>query len=84
MEKRIILNSNLLKSVSSAEHDRILTLFINLLENTVRTNYYQNNGSNEYISLKFDSKKINDLPKPSPWRDFCVFNIYGRCSLKRR
>jgi glutamate dehydrogenase len=41
---------------------------------TLRTNYFQRKGGQpaHYISFKFDSGKVPDLPKPKPYREIFV------------
>jgi NAD-specific glutamate dehydrogenase len=60
----------LMDRVSSLDDDRILRAFIGAIEATLRTGYYQkkNDGLPAHtISLKFDSAKVPDLPKPRPY-----------------
>lgn len=63
-----------LESVSNLDDDRILRSFINLVNSTIRTNYFQPDAQGEfktYISFKYDPSKINNLPLPRP-----VFEIF--------
>ena len=66
-----------LEVVVSADEDRILRRFINAVENTLRTNYYQTangGGHKPYLSFKLDSKKIDELPLPRPLREIFVYS----------
>jgi glutamate dehydrogenase len=65
----------LLEGVSSLDEDRILRSFMGVIDATVRTSYYQlHDGSpREYISYKFDTAKVPDLPKPRPYREIFVY-----------
>ncbi len=63
-----------LASVNSLDDDRILRRFRNLIQATVRTNFYQKdmNGNNrQTIAFKFQSRVIENLPLPRP-----EFEIY--------
>ena len=66
-----------LEAVESADEDRILRRFVNLIDATLRTNFYQRNGdgsSRPSIALKFDSAAVADLPNPRPWREIFVYS----------
>ena len=66
----------LLDRVSSLDEDRILRSFMGVIEATLRTSYYQraaDGGERGYVSYKFDSAKVLDLPKPRPYREIFVY-----------
>ncbi|MGH8082538.1 MAG: NAD-glutamate dehydrogenase domain-containing protein, partial [Lysobacter sp.] len=66
----------LLDRVSSLDEDRILRSFIGVINATLRTSYYQKaaDGSDRgYVSYKFDSANVPDLPKPRPYREIFVY-----------
>ncbi len=66
-----------LDSVDSADEDRILRRFINLVDSTLRTNYFQRtkDGAHKpYVSFKLDSRKVEDLPLPRPLREIFVYS----------
>ena len=70
------INSHLEK-VESLDQDRILRTIAGLIEATLRTNYYQkqeNGDAKSYLSLKFDSTKIPELPEPRPYREIFVYS----------
>ncbi len=62
----------LLKGVNNISHDIIMRSIFNLIMAIVRTSYYQ--GNKPYLSIKFDSKKINNLPEPFPYRELYVYS----------
>lgn len=68
----------ILDSVQNADEDRILRRFLNLIDCTLRTNYFQmdqDTGRDKaYVSFKFDSTQIEDLPLPRPWREIFVYS----------
>jgi glutamate dehydrogenase len=70
------LNQDLDK-VASADEDRILRRFINLVSSTLRTNYFQKEKNGEikaYISFKLDSQKVEELPLPRPAVEVFVYS----------
>jgi len=66
--------STLLETVSSLDEDRILRSFMALIRATLRTSFFQQwDGAHRgYISYKFDSRRVPDLPKPVPYREIFV------------
>ena len=66
-----------LELVDNLDDDRILRSFINLVESSLRTNYYQPDSQGEtkpYISFKFDPSKITNLPLPRPMFEIFVYS----------
>ena len=65
----------LLDRVASLDEDRILRGFLGVIGAMLRTSYFQTPGgrAREYISFKFDSSKVPDLPKPKPYREIFVY-----------
>ncbi|MFW6340638.1 MAG: NAD-glutamate dehydrogenase [Wenzhouxiangella sp.] len=66
-----------LDSVSSADQDRILRGFCDLVRSILRTGYFQRDRRGEphdYISFKLDSKRVPDLPQPRPDREVWVYS----------
>ena len=66
-----------LNSVTNPDEDRILRLYVTLIEATLRTNYFQRDaGGNRksYVSFKFDSQKIKELPLPRPLFEIFVYS----------
>jgi glutamate dehydrogenase len=58
-----------LDKVTSLDEDRILRAYLNLVQATLRTNFYQVDATGKpksYVSFKFDPGKIPDLPLPRP------------------
>lgn len=58
------------RRVESIAHDRILKGFLNLVDATVRTNFFQEHK--HPIALKFDCARIEQLPAPRPFREIYV------------
>ena len=66
-----------LKSVASLDEDRILRLFTNLVQATIRTNLWQigqDGHPRPVISFKFDARKIEGLPAPRPLYEIFVYS----------
>ncbi|WP_414649079.1 NAD-glutamate dehydrogenase [Dyella sp.] len=64
----------LLETVSSLDDDRILRSFMSLIRSTLRTSFFQQweGAHRSYISYKFDSHRVPELPKPVPYREIFV------------
>ena len=64
----------LLENVASLDEDRILRSFVAMVHATLRTSFFQmwDGVPRNYISYKFDSHKVPDLPKPVPFREIWV------------
>jgi glutamate dehydrogenase len=66
-----------LSAVKSLDEDRILRRFLNLVRNTLRTNYFQRTESGErkpYLSLKISSAGVKVLPMPRPLYEIFVYS----------
>ena len=73
--RKAILRS--LDSVASADQDRILRGFCDLVRAVLRTSFFQRDGRGqyrEYISFKLDSSAVPDLPRPRPFREIWVYS----------
>jgi glutamate dehydrogenase len=65
-----------LKSVESLDEDRILRRFMNAVQSSIRTNYFQEPraaADQRTISIKYDSRKIDALPLPRPLYEISVY-----------
>ena len=63
--------------VESLDEDRILRSFFEIVCASLRTNYYQkgkDGNFKSYISVKFDPKKILELPRPKPQFEIFVYS----------
>ena len=66
-----------LQKVESLDEDRILRRFVNAVQCAIRTNFFQteNNGRlKPLISVKFESRKLTDLPLPCPLYEIFVYS----------
>src|SRR5882724_5334086 len=70
-----------LDAVVSLDEDRILRGYLNVVEATLRTNFYQlqdgqalNGRPKSYVAFKLDPSKIPDLPLPRPKFEVFVYS----------
>ncbi|HEY8593910.1 MAG TPA: NAD-glutamate dehydrogenase [Devosiaceae bacterium] len=66
-----------LDRVASLDEDRIVRRFLNLIEASVRTNFYQRDESGARrpaLAIKFDSARVDSLPEPRPYREIFVYS----------
>lgn len=72
----LVINDEL-EAVSSLDEDRILRSILNLIEATLRTNYFQldkNDQPKDYLSVKIDSNRVEGMPEPKPYREIFVYS----------
>jgi glutamate dehydrogenase len=66
-----------LDAVTSLDEDRILRAYLNLVEATLRTNFYQlqqGDVRKSYVAVKLDPTRIPDLPLPRPKFEVFVYS----------
>lgn len=65
-----------LDTVSSSTEDKVLKNIQGVVGAILRTNFYQkkNNKIKSYLSFKFDSSKVPDLPLPRPYAEIFVYS----------
>ncbi|MFX1818788.1 NAD-glutamate dehydrogenase [Pseudarthrobacter sp. CC4] len=59
-----------IERVETLDADRVLRTFVNLIEATLRTNYYQNKP---HLSFKLDPARLEGLPFPRPMFEIWVY-----------
>ncbi|HEY0160426.1 MAG TPA: NAD-glutamate dehydrogenase [Thermoanaerobaculia bacterium] len=65
-----------LERVTNPDEDRILRLYVSLIEATLRTNYFQRDADGKrklYVSFKLDSQNVPELPLPRPMFEIFVY-----------
>ena len=66
-----------LEKVSTLDEDRILRRFLNAVRCTLRTNYWQKDAdgaAKAWISVKIDSRALDELPAPRPLVEIFVYS----------
>jgi len=65
-----------LDEVSNLNDDRMIRRYLDLIQGTMRTNYYQSIDGVEkpYISFKFSPRDIPDIPEPRPLFEIFVYS----------
>ena len=66
-----------LDDVASLDEDRILRSYLTMIQATLRTNHYQRDADGNpkpYLSLKFASEQIPELPLPRPRFEIFVYS----------
>ncbi|QLF68839.1 NAD-glutamate dehydrogenase [Peteryoungia desertarenae] len=67
-----------LATVPSLDEDRILRRYINTIEGTLRTNYFQREAiesPHPMLAFKFDPLQLEGLPEPRPFREIFVYGV---------
>lgn len=74
------IENNILEAigkVDAIEDDRIIRRYLNLVQSSLRTNYFQRlpDGSPKpYLSIKFDSRAVEFMPLPKPLYEIFVYS----------
>jgi len=66
-----------LEAVANLDEDRILRSFLNVIQSTIRTNYYQTDSEGKprsYMSFKIDPARITRMPDPRPMFEIFVYS----------
>lgn len=66
-----------LEQIPSLDEDRIIRHFLNLVQETLRTNFYQRDEDGNpppAMAFKLDSPKIDGSPSPRPFAEILVFS----------
>lgn len=67
-----------LDNVVNLDEDRILRRYLEIIQATLRTNYFQKNQEHQrkpYLSFKFQSDLIPDIPLPIPMYETFVYSV---------
>ncbi len=76
-ENHIAKIKALLSKVDSLDQDRMLRNYLNVITCSLRTNFYQkkeDGHSKSYISIKINSAKVDEAPKPRPYAEIFVYS----------
>ncbi len=67
-----------LAEVPSLDDDRILRRYVNVVDATLRTNYFQRNEdgtAKAMLAFKLDPFAVDSLPEPRPFREIFVYGV---------
>jgi glutamate dehydrogenase len=66
-----------LEAVASLDQDRILRSYVNIIQSTLRSNFFQPDAEGRpksYLSFKVDPRQVNGMPLPMPMFEIFVFS----------
>ncbi len=66
-----------LSHIDVLEEDRIIRRYLNLVQASLRTNYFQTDKDGQpksYLSIKFDSRAVEFMPLPKPLYEIFVYS----------
>jgi glutamate dehydrogenase len=66
-----------LAKIKMLEEDRIIRRYLNLVQTSLRTNFFQPDGKGApkpYLSIKFDSRLVEFMPLPKPLYEIFVYS----------
>ncbi len=66
-----------IERIVNLDEDRIISAYVNLVESTLRTNFYQvgeDGGPKNYLSFKFDPTNVLRMPEPRPMFEIFVYS----------
>ena len=69
--------SDMLESVTSLDHDRVLRRMISVLSAMLRTNFFitdTQGNPHPFISVKINTRALSALPEPKPYREIFVWS----------
>ncbi|HET9702149.1 MAG TPA: NAD-glutamate dehydrogenase, partial [Burkholderiales bacterium] len=72
MAKCVTELESALEAVSSLDEDRILRRYLDVIQATLRTNYFQGAGNRPWLAFKLDSARVPGLPEPRPMFEIFV------------
>ena len=62
-----------LQEVPSLDDDTIIRRYLNLIDASLRTNHFAATPDGVSLAIKLDSRAIDGLPEPRPWREIFVY-----------
>ncbi len=74
------LNNKIIESLDKVDNlneDRIVRRYLDMINATLRTNFYQTDADGErkdYVSIKFNPREIPDIPEPRPMYEIFVYS----------
>lgn len=74
----IYLCQKYLKNIQDIEHERWLRCLLNVVVNTLRTNFFFSafcDDQKPCLGLKINSANVDEAPEPKPYREIFVYNL---------
>jgi glutamate dehydrogenase len=62
-----------LADVPSLDDDTIIRRYLNLIDCSLRTNHFAPAKAGVSLAIKLDSRRVDGLPDPKPWREIFVY-----------
>jgi len=62
-----------LQNVPSIDDDTIIRRYLNLIDASARTNHFAQTADNVSLAIKLESRRIDGLPEPRPWREIFIY-----------
>ncbi|MBZ9919836.1 NAD-glutamate dehydrogenase [Mesorhizobium sp. BR1-1-12] len=64
-----------LEDVPNIDDDAIIRRYLNLIEASLRTNHFvaDTKAKGQSLAIKLDSRSVDGLPEPRPWREIFVY-----------
>ena len=64
-----------LEAVPNIDDDTIIRRYVNLIEASLRTNHFVSGKKErgQSLAIKLDSRNVEGLPEPRPWREIFVY-----------
>ena len=64
-----------LEDVPNIDDDTIIRRYLNLIESSLRTNHFaaETYSGDRSLAIKLDSRAVDGLPEPKPWREIYVY-----------
>jgi glutamate dehydrogenase len=65
-----------LQAITSLDDDTIVRRYVNLVDSSLRTNFFQrvDNKRRPALAIKYDASKVDGLPEPRPYREIHVYS----------
>ncbi|MBU2287274.1 MAG: NAD-glutamate dehydrogenase [Gammaproteobacteria bacterium] len=76
-DQQVAAIESALESVDNLSEDRVLRHYLGLILATMRTNFWRRDATGKrkgFVSFKFDSAKVPDLPAPKPMFEIFVYS----------
>ncbi|MHB2267728.1 NAD-glutamate dehydrogenase [Aliihoeflea sp. PC F10.4] len=73
VDKAVEAIEKALEDVPQIDDDAVIRRYLNLIQSTLRTNFYAAERDGVSLAFKLDSRALRGLPDPRPWREIFVY-----------